>query len=485
MSEALQGLDPSAVWKYFGEITKIPRPSKHEGMISRYIRDFAAKEGLELRSDKTGNLLISLPATPGKEGVPSICMQGHLDMVTEKNAETVHDFMKDPLTLERVGDAIKAKGTTLGADNGLGIATMLAVIKDGELVHGPLEFLMTIDEESGLTGAKNLDPELVRSRILLNLDSEEEGALYVGCSGGRDTLASWDLQVEDLPEKMQAFTLRVSGLRGGHSGLDIDKQRGNAIKILGRFLLEVEKLGVRVATLNGGNKRNAIPREAVAAGFIPKPKWAEAEARFTEFLAKVRSEFEAADPGLTAEWSEEGVKKGKVLKRTLQKKLLRLLDALPHGVLKMSHEIPGLVQTSTNFGVISTGRKAITVTTSQRGSVASELEHASHAMASLLNLAGGEVEFSTGYPGWKPNLASPVLKRVIECHEKLFHKKPEVKAIHAGLECGIIGERYPDMDMVSFGPTIIGAHSPDERAEIPTVPRFYSLLKDVLTSYAR
>lgn len=484
MADALIGLQPSLVWKHFGAIAAIPRPSKHEAAITRYVQDFAASHGVAIKSDRGGNILLSLPATPGREGAPSVCMQGHMDMVCEKNAATRHDFLKEGIQLEKEGDSIHARGTTLGADNGVGVAAMLALIEDPSLVHGPLEFLLTVDEESGLSGAKNLDATLLHSRILLNLDSEEEGALYVGCSGGRDTNAKWDLQVEDLPEKMQAFSIAVKGLRGGHSGLDIDKQRGNAIKILGRFLLEVEKLGLRLSSLSGGNKRNAIPREAIAYGYIPNAKWALAQERFADFTIKVRAELQHADPGLQAEWIGEGLKKGKVFKRTLQKRLLRLIDAIPHGVIKMHHEIPGLVQTSTNFGVLNTGRKQITLSTAQRSSLASELSHASHSISSLLHLAGGDVEVSTGYPGWEPNLRSPALQLVANTHEKLFHKKAEVKAIHAGLECGIIAEKYPGIDMVSFGPTILNAHSPDESVAIPSVEKFWMLLREVIGSYA-
>jgi len=484
MSDALNGLQPSLLWKHFGAIAAIPRPSKHEAAVVRYIQDVANRNSIPYKIDRVGNILLSLPATPGREGATSVCMQGHLDMVCEKDSDIKIDFLKDGIQLEKDGDTIHARGTTLGADNGVGVAAMLALVEDQTIVHGPLELLLTIDEETGLTGAKNLDPSLVQSRVLLNLDSEEEGALYVGCSGGRDTNAKWDLQVEDLPEKMQAFSIAVKGLRGGHSGLDIDKQRGNAIKILGRFLLEVEKLGIRLSSLSGGNKRNAIPREAIAYGYIPDAKWAVAQARFAEFSVQIKAEYQQADPGLETVWAGEGLKKGKVFKRTLQKRLLRLIDAIPHGVIKMHYEIPGLVQTSTNFGVLTTGRKQITLSTAQRSSVASELSHASHSVGSLLNLAGGEVDYSSGYPGWNPNLQSEALRQVENAHERLFKKKPQVKAIHAGLECGIIGEKIPGIDMVSFGPTITGAHSPAESVQVQSVEKFWTLLCEVISSYA-
>lgn len=484
MTEAVIGLQPSLLWKHFAGIAEIPRPSKHESAVARYVEDVARRNGASLRTDKVGNMLFSLPATPGREGAPLVCMQGHLDMVCEKNSDTRHDFNKDPIALRREGDIIRAKGTTLGADNGIGVAAMLAVMDDRNLVHGPLEFLLTVEEEVGLVGARNLDNQLMSSRIMINLDSEEEGALYVGCSGGRDTIGSWDLALEDLPEKMQAFTLKVKGLKGGHSGLDIDKQRGNAIKILGRILIEVEKLGIRIVAAQGGSKRNAIPREASAQLFVPSSKWAMTQERIEQFTAVLKEEFHVADPGLTVEWEADVVKKGKVLKRTLQKRLLRLIDAVPHGVLKMSHDLQGLVQTSTNVGVLTTGRKQITIATSQRSSSASELDAAVHSISSILHLAGAGVEKSAGYPGWQPNMNSPALQLARHTYQKVFGKDPAIRAIHAGLECGIIGEKYAGVDMISFGPTIENAHSPDEAVNIPSVEKFWHFLREMISSYA-
>lgn len=484
MTEAVIGLQPSLVWKHFAGIAEIPRPSKHETAVARYVEEVARRNGASVRTDKVGNMLFSLPATPGREGAPLVCMQGHLDMVCEKNSDTRHDFNKDPISLKKEGNSIRAKGTTLGADNGIGVAAMLAVMDDQSLVHGPLEFLLTVEEETGLVGARNLDNQLMQSRILINLDSEEEGALYVGCSGGRDTIGTWDLQLEDLPEKMQAFNLKVKGLKGGHSGLDIDKQRGNAIKILGRLLMEVEKLGIRVVSFQGGSKRNAIPREASAQLFVPAAKWEQTRERLLQFTDVLRGEFQHSDPGIAVEWEADTVKKGKVLKRTLQKKLLRLLDAIPHGVIKMSHDLQGLVQTSTNVAVLTTGRKQITIGTSQRSSSTSELDAAVHSMSSVLHLAGAAVENSAGYPGWQPNMNSPALQLARHTYQKVFGQDPHIKAIHAGLECGIIGEKYAGVDMISFGPTIENAHSPDEAVNIQSVEKFWQFLREMLASYA-
>lgn len=484
MTEAVIGLQPNLLWKHFAGIAEIPRPSKHEAAVARYVQDVARRAGATVKTDRVGNMLFQLPATPGREGAPLVCMQGHLDMVCEKNQDTKHDFNKDPIVLKRDGEVLRARGTTLGADNGIGVAAMLAVMDDKSLVHGPLEFLLTVEEEVGLTGARNLDNQLMSSRILINLDSEEEGALYVGCAGGRDTVGTWDLQIEDLPEKMQAFGIRVRGLKGGHSGLDIDKQRGNAIKILSRLLGDIEKMGIRIASMNGGSKRNAIAREAQAQLFVPTAKWAATQDRIRETTEILKAEFQAADPGLSVEVEIDTVKKGKVLTRILQKRLLRLLDAIPHGVLKMSYDLKGLVQTSTNVAVLNTGRKLITLGTNQRSSVASELDAAVRATGSILHLAGASVESSVGYPGWQPNMNSPALSLAKHTYQKVFGKDPAIKAIHAGLECGIIGEKYAGVDMISFGPTIVNAHSPDENVNIPSVEKFWHFLREMLSSYA-
>lgn len=480
MSSAIEGLKPPLVWKYFAEISRIPRGSKHEEKISKYVLDTAKKLGLQAKADKLGNVVARKPASPGKEKVKSICLQGHLDIVWEKNKDKVHDFLKDPIELVRKGNVMMANGTTLGADNGIAVATNLAIMEDKTLVHGPLEFLFTIDEETGLTGAGGLDGSMLVSRTMMNLDSEEEGALYVGCSGGRDTTGSWPVALDAAPKGFTAAHLTVSGLKGGHSGLEIHQGRGNAIKILNRALLALDALGGRLASFDGGNKRNAIPREAEAIVYLPAKVWDDAVKAVTAFNATAKAEVATVDPDLKVLIAPHAAKQGKVVKKAVQAKLLRTISALPHGVIKMSADIPGLVETSTNVAVITTGKKAISLATSQRSSVDSEIKEISHTVASVFALGGADVKQGDGYPGWKPNLASPILKVAKSTYHQLYGKEPHVKAIHAGLECGIIGEKVPGMDMVSFGPTLEGVHSPDEKIYIDTVEKFWDFLLAIL-----
>ena len=480
MSDALAGLEPALVWKYFAEIAKIPRGSKHEEKISRYVVETAKKLGLEARADKLGNVVVKKPASTGRERVKRLALQGHLDMVCEKNKDKTHDFSKDPIELVRKGNFLTANGTTLGADNGIAVATNLAIMEDRALVHGPLEFVFTIDEETGLTGATGLQPGFVESRTLLNLDSEEEGALYVGCSGGRDTIGAWKLATDPSPAGAVAAVLKVTGLKGGHSGLEIDKGRGNAVKLANRAVLALAELGGRLASIEGGDKHNAIPRECEAAVWIPAKQWDAAVAAVAAFQKTAKTEVASVEPGLAVTLEKKGAKKGKVLKRALQQKICQAIAALPHGVLKMSADIPGLVETSTNVAAIHTTGRGISIATSQRSSVASELDEACLMVRAVLEMGGATATTSDGYPGWKPNLDSSILKTAKAIYQGLYGREPEVKAIHAGLECGIIGERYPGMDMVSFGPTLEGVHSPDERIHLDTVPKFWNFLMGIL-----
>jgi dipeptidase D len=481
MSNAIEGLKPELVWKYFAEIARIPRCSKHEAAITKYVVDTAKKLGLEAKTDKLGNVVVKKPATSGHEGVRSIALQGHLDMVCEKNKEKVHDFSKDPIELVRKGNVLMANGTTLGADNGIAVATNLAIMEDKSLEHGPLEFLFTIDEETGLTGASNLAPGFVESKTLMNLDSEEEGALYVGCSGGRDTIGSWKLAVDPAPKGTVTAMLKVGGLRGGHSGLEIDKGRGNAIKTINRVLLALTDAGARMCCIEGGNKHNAIPREAQALVYVAPKKWDDAVEIVNQMNATIKAELASVEPDLSITLEKvKPVRNGKVLKKAVQKKLLQTISALPHGVIKMSADIPGLVETSTNVAVIKTDKKAIQIATSQRSSVASENTEICHSVASVFELGGAEVKQGDGYPGWKPNLDSEILAVAKSTYRSMYGKDPEVKAIHAGLECGIIGEKYPGMDMVSFGPTLEGVHSPDEKIHIDTVDKYWNFLLGIL-----
>jgi dipeptidase D len=481
MPDQLENIKPEMIWKYFAEISKIPRGSKNEKKISDYIIDTAKKLGLEANRDKVLNVVVRKPASPGREQLPMVCLQGHLDMVCEKNKDKVHNFEKDPIDLIVKDNVLMANGTTLGADNGIAVATNLAIMEDKSLEHGPLEFLFTVDEETGLTGANNLQSDFIKSKILMNLDSEEEGALYVGCSGGKNTIGKWKAAVESTDAKYAQAIVKVKGLKGGHSGLEIDKGRGNSLKILNRVLLALDNIGVRISSLEGGNKSNAIPREAEALIYIPVKKLNDASAIVSQYNSIIREELATVEPDLTIFIDEvKGKKKGKIFKKVFQKKLLQTISALPHGVMKMSADIKGLVETSTNVAIIKTDAKNITLTTSQRSSVASEIEEIVHTVASIFNLCGADVETTEGYPGWKPNMDSQILRIAKDTYKSLYGKKPEVKAIHAGLECGIIGEKYPGIDMVSFGPTLEGVHSPDEKIYIDSVEKFWNFLLAIL-----
>lgn len=483
MSEAIEGLKPEILWQKFAEVTAVPRPSKHEGKIAAHVVATAKRLGLDVERDDCGNVIVRKPASPGREKVAAICLQAHLDMVPEKNAEKVHDFLNDPIELVRKGPFLTANGTTLGADNGIGVATSLAIMEEKTLEHGPLEFLFTLDEETGLTGAQNLEGSLIRSRTLLNLDSEDEGVIFVGCAGGKDTLGRWETSRESAQPETKPMQLTVKGLKGGHSGLDIDKGLGNAIKIANRGIRLMAGIGGRLSAINGGNMRNAIPRECEAVLYLPhdaEGKAGEVIARFNEV---VRAELSSIDPGVTvtlSEFPETG--QGTVLEAALQQRLCRTISALPHGVLHMSPDIEGLVETSTNVAVIRTREGEIELVTSQRSSVGSRLSEAVETVVSGFELGGAKVETSHGYPGWKPDLASPILRKAKTCYRSLFGKDPAVQAIHAGLECGIIGERVPGMDMISFGPTLEAVHSPDERIEIESVRKFWDFLVEILRS---
>ena len=483
MSEAIKGLEPQVFWRCFARIAGIPRPSGHEGKIGRHILGRAGELGLDAVQDACGNIVVRKPASPGREGVASICLQSHLDMVCEKNADKVHDFLSDPIELVRKDKVLVANGTTLGADNGIGVATSLAIMEDNSLEHGPLELLFTVEEETGLRGAKNLSPALVQSRTLLNLDSEEEGALYIGCAGGKDTVGNWNPGREDAPAEAAAVRLTVKGLKGGHSGLEIDKGLGNAIKLLNRALLRLSELGARLSSIDGGNMRNAIPRECGALLYVPAARLSAAESLVAELDATFRAELASVDPDLVLSLDRlDGAGQERVVDSGFQHKLCKTIAALPSGVQQMSADIKGLVETSTNVSVISTGESGIVLITSQRSSSASRLSEVVETVEAIFELGGAGIEVSEGYPGWKPNIASPVLKLAQQCYRTLYHRDAEVKAIHAGLECGIIGERIPGMDMISFGPTMEKVHSPDERVYIDSVGNYWNFLLAVLKS---
>jgi dipeptidase D len=485
VKEAIKGLHPQAMWDHFYEISQIPRCSKEEEKVREHILKIARRNNLESKMDAVGNVVVKKPATAGLEKKPIIVFQGHLDMVCEKNKNTVHDFTKDPIKLVRDGDWIKADGTTLGSDNGIGVATALAVMEDQSVKHGPLEFLFTIDEETGLTGATEIANDMLDGRILLNMDSEEDGALYIGCAGGQDAELYMKTDTEKIPNGFKAVQIKITGLTGGHSGLNIHEGRGNAIKLLTRFLWKaLPQVSGRLANIEGGSKHNAIPREADAIVFLPSDKIANIKQIAKEYDTIYKNEYKAVDPKVTLLVEEKGFETpSEMFTSQLHNRLLNLLYVIPHGVVGMSHAIPGLVETSTNLAVISLKDNKISILTSQRSSVASALT-ALHDMVRACGFqAGAEVHSGGGYPAWQPNPDSALLKRAKRVYQDLFGKEPEVKAIHAGLECGIIGDKFPGMDMISFGPTIIGAHSPDEKVQISTVEKFWkfveALIKDV------
>lgn len=482
MVSAVKGLRPELVWKYFARISSIPRGSKNEAAMTRYVLDTAKKLGLQAQADKMGNVVVRKPASAGLEKIRPAALQGHLDMVCEKNGNKDHDFLKDPIQLVRRGNILKADGTTLGADNGIAVAASLAIMEDRSLKHGPLELLFTVDEETGMTGAANLKPDFLESRTLLNLDSEEEGTLYVGCAGGRDTTGIWKVTREKAPARSIPVQVKVSNLKGGHSGLEIDKGRGNAIKIAGRILKALETAGARLSRIDGGNKHNAIPRECTAFLFLPLNKIAVAEQIVGELYAAVKNEMAESEQDLKIDLTLDfrSSKNGTVLKRTLQKKILGAISGLPHGVIRMSATITGLVESSTNVAVIKTGKESLAITTSQRSSVASRLTEIVDSVSAIFALGGASIRHTDGYPGWEPDMKSPILKTAKSAYRSLYGKSVKVKAIHAGLECGLIGKRIPGMDMLSFGPTIEGAHSPDERIYIDSVEKFWKFLLEIL-----
>lgn len=475
----LSNLKPELLWHYFEQLCSYPRPSKKEQKVVQYVLNAIKELGLEYEQDSFGNILVKKPATPGYENRKKVCLQGHLDMVCEKNSDVQHDFENDPIQPFIDGDWVKAKGTTLGADNGIGVAAALAVMASKDIQHGPLEFLFTLDEETGLTGASNLKPGFVTAEILLNLDSEEDGSFYIGCSGGKDTEGKFFYKKENVPTDSLGYKIKVTGLKGGHSGLDIHLGRGNAIKILGRLLWNLQnQFDIRLAKIEGGSKRNAIPREAFAEIVVSKSKADELEGFVNYYNTVVKSENATVEPNLKVEFERTNLPEF-VIDKSTQMNLLNALYALPHGVIKMSADLPDLVETSTNLATITFDDEII-VGTSQRSSVESEKEDVVVMNRCVFLLANAEVKHGDGYPGWKPDVNSEILKVMKDVYKNLYGKEPEVKAIHAGLECGIIKEKYPTMDMISFGPTIMGAHSPDEKVQISTVQKFYNLLLEVL-----
>ena len=479
MDRNLAALKPELVWKHFAEIVRIPRPSSHEEKIRKYVLDFARSQGLECKEDAAHNVYVRKPASKGMEERKGIVLQAHLDMVPQKNNDKKFDFTKDPIDAYVDGEWVTADGTTLGADNGIGAAAILAVLEDKTLKHGPLEALFTATEETGMDGAFGLKKGLLHGDILLNLDSEEEGELYVGCAGGLDANIAFKYKACETPARnYTAARLSVKGLKGGHSGIQIICQRANANKLLFRFL-NAAPCDVLLASVDGGGLRNAIPREAEAVVLV-KTKEYEAFAKALKAYEKeIRAEYAGIEDGVSIRLRECD-KPAEMLPAEVSRNLVRAVVACPDGVQKMSMAMPGLVQTSTNLARVVSDGKSVKLQCLLRSSVGSEKRALGEAIAAVFALAGAKTELTGSYDGWNPDMSSPILAAMTASYEKLFGRKPSVTAIHAGLECGIIGSKYPKLDMISFGPTICYPHSPDEKVEIASVGKFYEFLLDTL-----
>lgn len=480
MAKALSGLEPQKVWEYFEEICNHPHPSKKEDKLAAYILDWARKKNFETQKDKLGNIVIRKHATVGMEDRKGVCIQGHIDMVCEKNADVEFDFDNDPIQPYIDGDWVKAKGTTLGADNGIGVAMGMAILDSDNIPHPAMELLCTLDEETGLTGAIQLGTNLLDSQILINLDSEEDGHFTIGCAGGLNTAGHFAYDTDFVPEDTVAYELAIKGLRGGHSGIEIHDGRGNAIKLMTRLLKNLtHEFNVSLSTFNSGSKHNAISREAFATLVVPSVT----EKYFKEFVASfqktVLNEWKTKEPNLTITATPTAVPK-RVMTEDFQTRLLNSFYAMPHGVIRMSPDIPGLVQTSTNFAIVETREDEIFVLTSQRSSVESEKADIASMVKSALELGGAKVKLGDGYPAWTPDVNSPILNTAKKVFKDLWGKEPVIEAIHAGLECGLIGEKYPNMDMLSFGPNLKEVHSPDEKIQISTVDKAWKLLLAIL-----
>jgi dipeptidase D len=476
----IKDLKPSALWEIFYELTQIPRPSKKEEKAVEFAKNFGEKHGLETHVDDVGNVIIRKPATPGHENKMGVILQAHLDMVPQKNSDKQHDFEKDPIEAIVDGEWVKANGTTLGSDNGIGVAAALAIMSASDLEHGPVEALLTIDEETGMTGAFELKPGLLKGDILLNLDSEDEGELYIGCAGGMNTSANLEYKEENTDGKLVAFNLEVKGLKGGHSGLDIHLGRGNANKLMNRFLCDASgKLGLRISSIDGGSLRNAIPRESFAVVTIPEKNKDAFLSSVKEHNVQFRNEFKGPEPDLSFTASETDLP-AKVMNMDAQDKIIKMVYGIPNGVMRMSSDMPDVVETSINLAIVKAMEGKFTALCLIRSSVDSAKFSVGQMTQAVMELAGAKVTHDGTYPGWKPNVESPILKTMKNVYENKYSKVPEVKVIHAGLECGIIGNAYPGLDMISFGPTIRFPHSPDEKVNIETVSKFWEYLLETL-----
>jgi len=480
MNKDILNLEPKAIWKHFYSITQIPHPSKKEEAIIAFMKAFGENLGLKTIVDEVGNVIIKKPATPGMENRKGIILQGHVDMVPQKNSDKVHDFEKDPIETHIDGEWVLANGTTLGADNGMGVAAAMAVLEAKDLQHGPIEALFTVDEETGMTGAFGLKPGLLDGDILMNLDSEDEGELYIGCAGGTNGNIMFSYAEENVPEGMTAYKLSVSGLNGGHSGVDIALGRGNSNKILNRFMKTASvKYRMRLASIDGGSLRNAIPRESFAMVCVPDAYKNDFLKALGEYETIVKKELSAVESGIKIVALVTD-KPAKLIDHKTQMNLIHAVYSCPNGVIRMSNEMPGLVETSNNLAIIKSENGKIKVMCLIRSSVDSAKADLEEMIESVFSLAGAEIVFNGQYPGWKPNPASPILKEMLKQYKEMFGKTPDIKAIHAGLECGLLGGVYPNFDMISFGPTIRHPHSPTEKVNIESVGMFWKFLVGTL-----
>ncbi len=480
MSKEILQLDPKALWKNFYSLTQIPRPSKKEDQIREFIYNFGKNLGLETIQDEVGNVIIRKPATPGMENRLGVILQGHLDMVPQKNSDKVHDFEKDPIETIVDGEWVRANGTTLGADNGMGVAAAMAVLESKDMQHGPIEALFTSDEETGMTGATGLKPGVLHGDILLNMDSEDEGELYIGCAGGTNGNITFEYKEQPLTGDFAGYKINITGLKGGHSGVDIHLGRGNANKIMNRVLYHgFQKHGLQVASIDGGSLRNAIPREAFAHVAIPTGNGAGFIECLSNLAMEIKNELSAVEPTLKIEAVAAETPKA-VINPTVLLNCLNAIYACPNGVMRMSNEMPGLVETSNNLAIVKAENGTIKIMNLMRSSVDSAKEELEQMIKSVFDLAGATSVFDGRYPGWKPNPVSPILKTMQDVYNNKYGNIPKIMAIHAGLECGILGGAYPNWDMISFGPTIRYPHSPDEKVNIATVQKFYDFLVETL-----
>jgi dipeptidase D len=485
MTTFVSDLAPRPLWKHFDAILAIPRPSGQEEAARQYVLGLAERKGLPVRRDSYGNFVVSKPASAGREGAPTVVLQAHLDMVTEKNSDVQHDFTRDPIVPRRDGEWVKATGTTLGADNGIGAAAMLAVLEADDLVHGPLEFLFTVEEETGLIGAGELDGSIVSGRLLLNLDTEEEGEVTIGCAGAGNTSLSLPAETAAPPSGVTALEVSMTGLQGGHSGMEIHLPRGNALKLLARALYAVSlERPLHVASFVGGGKHNAIPREASAVVLVRPEEAGAVRAALEKEGKAIRAELQPGEPGARLD-VREGALPERAWTEAAGRRAVALVHALPHGVLFMSQDIPGLVETSSNLAAAAARNGDFEILLSTRSMVDSALRGARQRIRAAAELAGASAEENRGYPGWKPDPSAPLLATFRRLHQSITGDEPELKAVHAGLECGVIGDKCPGMQMISFGPRIQGAHSPDERVHVESVERFWKLLAALLEELAR